>query len=163
MNYKPTTQGARSWREITSGGTRTKRVEYHCRMSAASGLTRADDLTVCTWRNEHNKPRYSGLQRSALTTTLPSAPIFCLVPSLTENWVSCRVFYACWQREHPQCFRAPDILPRLPDYLYVMNNPASHGDRIVQGAHCAAQLEHHWGLGILRFVLSCVGTDLATD
>jgi hypothetical protein len=29
MNYVPTTLGVQSWREIISGGTRTKKVEYH--------------------------------------------------------------------------------------------------------------------------------------
>jgi hypothetical protein len=30
LNYTPTTLEVRSWREIISGGMRTKRVEYHC-------------------------------------------------------------------------------------------------------------------------------------
>jgi hypothetical protein len=30
LNYAPTILGVQSWREIISGGTRTKSVEYHC-------------------------------------------------------------------------------------------------------------------------------------
>jgi hypothetical protein len=30
LNYAPTTMGVQSWRENISGGTRTKKVEYHC-------------------------------------------------------------------------------------------------------------------------------------
>jgi hypothetical protein len=30
LNYTPTTLWVESWRDITSGGTRTKKVEYHC-------------------------------------------------------------------------------------------------------------------------------------
>ena len=30
LNYAPTTLGVQSRREIISGGTRTKKVEYHC-------------------------------------------------------------------------------------------------------------------------------------
>jgi hypothetical protein len=30
LNYTPTTSGVQSWREIISGGKRTKKVEYHC-------------------------------------------------------------------------------------------------------------------------------------
>jgi hypothetical protein len=30
FNYTPTTLGVQSWREIISGGTQTKKVEYHC-------------------------------------------------------------------------------------------------------------------------------------
>jgi hypothetical protein len=30
LNYAPTTLGVQSWREITCGGTWTKKVEYHC-------------------------------------------------------------------------------------------------------------------------------------
>jgi hypothetical protein len=30
LNYAPITSGVQSWREIISGGTRTKKVEYHC-------------------------------------------------------------------------------------------------------------------------------------
>jgi hypothetical protein len=33
LNYTPTALGVQSWREITSGGTRPKEVEYHyCRI-----------------------------------------------------------------------------------------------------------------------------------
>jgi hypothetical protein len=30
LNYTPTNLGVQSWREIISGGMRTKKVEYHC-------------------------------------------------------------------------------------------------------------------------------------
>jgi hypothetical protein len=29
LNYTPIALGVQSWREITSGGTRTKKVQYH--------------------------------------------------------------------------------------------------------------------------------------
>jgi hypothetical protein len=36
LNYTPTTLGVQSWREIISGGTRTKKVEYRCYIVLAS-------------------------------------------------------------------------------------------------------------------------------
>jgi hypothetical protein len=37
LNYTPTTLGVQHWREIISGGTRTKKVEYHCSSQSAHG------------------------------------------------------------------------------------------------------------------------------
>jgi hypothetical protein len=69
LKYTPTTLGVQSWREIISGGTLTKRVEYHCSSEpwyhyvgckGTQGRQRKSNLSSFISVSHHSAGRSSG-------------------------------------------------------------------------------------------------------
>jgi hypothetical protein len=110
LNYAPTTLGVQSRREIISGGTRTKNVEYHCssrygpkfRKSLTHKMDKAistvkllsiSQATMCNNAEGHNINHYlshTAIQIADSNRSLAEyKQIFCIIDYISANELSC--------------------------------------------------------------------------